>query len=227
MKRHTLLLAAVIGLGCLISTVAPIAPVAYASENSETAKTEPAAVFVRDLAARALAITEESEASAEEQDKQFRALLHDGFDIPAIGAFVVGRYWRKAEEEDKKRFLELFEEMIITTYASQLTEFSSEDVTVLDTRAEGDTITAVLTEVQREGQETMRVDWKVRDAKADPRIVDVMVEGVSMAVTQRSEYGSVMRSMGGLPGLNKALEKKIAMAKKKKQAQTQQTSAAN
>jgi phospholipid transport system substrate-binding protein len=54
------------------------------------------------------------------------------------------------------------------------------------------------------------VDWRVRKADGRFKIVDVHVEGVSMALTEREEFGSVIQRKGGVAGLNKALEEKFA-----------------
>lgn len=171
--------------------------------------------FVRDLAAKADGVAKRVKDDPTTRDSAFRSLLKEGFDVEGIGQFVLGRHWKSATEDERKRFMALFEKMIVDSYASRLTDYASEQVEIKGTRPEADGTTAVLTEIKRDGQPPVRLDWKVKAPDKDARIIDVNVEGVSLAVTQRSDFASVIRSAGSVSGLNDALEKKLAAPTKK------------
>lgn len=169
--------------------------------------------FILGLADQAISIVQETEEATDDRRERFRTLLVDGFDVKAIGQFVTGRFWKRASGEERERFLSLFEDMILDTYASRLTDYSGERVEVKSVRDEQDESETVLTEVVGpSGGAPVRVDWRVDRSSGKPRVVDVVVEGVSMALTQRSEFDSVMKRNGGLSGLNAALERKMKRA---------------
>lgn len=174
-------------------------------------KAAEATAFVSDLADRvAAAAIKSQDAAADEIRADFKSLLDDGFDVPVIAQFVVGRYWRRSTEEERERFLELFQDMIVQTYTSQITSFGGEGISVVSTRVDNPKIAVVTTEIDRgDAAEPFELGWRVRTT-GEMRIIDVIVEGVSLAQTQRSEYASVMRNSGGLSGLNEALEKQLA-----------------
>ncbi len=169
----------------------------------------PAASFVSDLAKRVLAVAEDGNVPKAEMDNRYRSLLNEGFDIRNIGEFVLGRYRKKAEPEDVNRFMELFQDMIVTTYSRQFSDYKNAKFKAIGTRQDKVGHSIVEAQVLRDGKEPIRVDWKVKNADTNPKIIDVMVEGVSMSVTQRQEYASVMRAHGGVAGLNSILAKKL------------------
>ncbi|MEM6491810.1 MAG: ABC transporter substrate-binding protein [Pseudomonadota bacterium] len=167
--------------------------------------------FVSGLADRvAAAAMRGPDAPRDEVRADFRSMLEDGFDVPVIAQFVIGRYWRGAEEADRARFLELFESIIVETYSNQIASFSGTGISVADAERLNDKVVLVMTAIEREGSaEPFMLGWRVR-TEGEMRIIDVVVEGVSLVQTQRSEYASVMRSEGGLAGLNAALEEQLA-----------------
>lgn len=159
-----------------------------------------AEAFIQTMADRAMNsfVTIEDEVALE---KEFREILGDGFDVRAIGKWVLGRYWRRAEEAQKEEYLQLFEDFIIATYSSRFKTFSGEEiklkVTQSVTRNDNDAI--VRSEINRPGaSEPTIVDWRVKaDKDGVLKVVDVLIAGVSMSDTQRAEFQSVIRRNGG------------------------------
>ena len=168
--------------------------------------------FVQTLADRvgeaAVKIAEDPDADI---SADFQSILDDGFDVPVIAQFVIGRNWRRAEDAERDRFLALFNRMVVQTYATQIASFGGRDVAVTETRIDNPKIAVVTTEIDRGDAEPFRLGWRVRTTD-EMKIIDVIVEGVSLAQTQRSEYASVMRNSGGLKGLNDKLEEQLAKA---------------
>ena len=117
--------------------------------------------------------------------------------IPTIGRFVLGRYWRTASREQQQEYLELFENMVVETYARRFTEYSGETFRVLGSRGEGEGDTMVQSQIVRPAGPPIQVAWRVRERNGQFRIIDVSIEGVSMAVTQRNEFGAVIQRNGG------------------------------
>jgi phospholipid transport system substrate-binding protein len=135
----------------------------------------------------------ESEAIAE-----FSRLFRLGFDIPTIARFVLGRYWNVATPEQRRDYVDLFESMIIETYARRFDDYSGERFQIAGVREETESDTIVITDVLQPGNpEAVQVAWRLRHRDTGPQIIDVIIEGVSMGVTQRQEFASVIERAGG------------------------------
>jgi len=153
--------------------------------------------------------------SDQERANQFREILESKFNVPAIGKFVLGRYWKQATDEEKERFLELFKETTVSSYATRFKEYTSERLDILGSRQEPDGGVTVFTQIVRPKASPIPIDWKIFEKDGDVRIYDVILEGISMGITQRSEYASVIQKGGGQIGaINVALENKLVNPKK-------------
>ncbi len=142
---------------------------------------------------------------------KFKQLLNEGFDVPYIGRWVLGRYWNQASPQQQQEYQKLFEQLIVNTYANRFVEYSGETFKITGARPEGESDTMVMTQVIRPSGPPVAVDWRVRKRDAGYKIIDVVVEGVSMGVTQRQEFSSVIQSNGGrIDGLIQALRQKTA-----------------
>ena len=144
---------------------------------------------------------------------KFKELLNNGFDVPYIGRWVLGRHWNQASPQQQQEYQALFEQLIVKTYAERFVEYSGETFKITGSRPEGDTDTMVTTQVIRPNGPPVAVDWRVRKRDGGHKIIDVVVEGVSMGVTQRQEFSSVIQSNGGrIEGLIQALRQKTGQA---------------
>jgi len=183
----------------LLGGALPVAPASAADPAS----------FIQNLGDEALAQLA-GDVTPEQRDANFRRLFNDNFDVPAIGRFVLGRYWNSATPAERAEFLKLFEDLIVQYYSGRFRDYSGETFKIGEVRADRPGFYTVhSTVVLPRSSEAVRVDWRVREIDGAYKIVDVMVEGVSMAVTQRAEFASVIQSRGGkLSGLLDALREK-------------------
>jgi phospholipid transport system substrate-binding protein len=188
--------------------------VGLAFGTAGTVRAEPAtdaAGFVNELVHQALKSIDNKQVTEQERTNHFRDLLSKDFDMPRIGRFVLGRYWNDASDQDKQQFQQLFQEYVVRAYAQRFGEYNGETVKIMGSRQESETSTLVQSQILRpNGAPPAKVDWRVRKGDTGFKIVDVDVEGVSMVLTQREEFGSVMQRAGGVPGLNKTLQEKLA-----------------
>src|SRR5437764_9071410 len=113
---------------------------------------------------------------------RFRELFRNDFDVPGIGQFVLGRYWRSASPQEQQEFLGLFQEYIVRAYSARLAEYAGEPFRVTGARQNGDE-TVVNSEIVRQSGNRIQVDWYLISAPGHYRITDVYVGGVSMKVT--------------------------------------------
>ena len=170
-----------------------------------------ASAFIQKLGTEAINSFANKNKPKPEALARFKELLNAGFDVPYIGRWVLGRYWNQASPQQQQEYQQLFEQLIVKTYAERFVEYSGETFKITGSRAEGDTDTMVTTQVVRPNGPPVAVDWRVRKRDGGHKIIDVVVEGVSMGVTQRQEFSSVIQSNGGrIDGLIQALRQKTS-----------------
>ena len=140
---------------------------------------------------------------------RFRELFQADFDVPGIARFVLGRYWRLAAPAQQQEFIRLFTDYIAVVYANRLAEYGGETLRVTGTHPAPDGELVASQIIRTNGQPPARVDWLLTPANGSYKITDVIFEGVSMAVTQRSEFASFIQRNGGqVQSLITALEQK-------------------
>lgn len=153
--------------------------------------------FIQTMGDETVAILQDKSASKQQRDERFRALLEKGFEMPAIGRFVIGRYWRIATPDQQKRYQEVFVEYVLATYSARLSNFNGQQFKISQSRPDQEGA-MVNSEIQpNPGSKGIRMDWRVRQTPKGLKIVDVLVEGVSMAITQRDEFSAVIASRNG------------------------------
>jgi phospholipid transport system substrate-binding protein len=168
--------------------------------------------FVASLGNQAIQVLGPSVSPAQ-RVARFRQLFQDDFDVPGIGQFVLGRYWRTASPEEQKEFLRLFQEYIVQAYAARLGEYGGEPFRVTGSRPSGDE-TVVSSVIERPNAGRVQVDWYLITRGGAPKITDVYVGGVSMKVTQRDEFSSVIQRNGGrVDALLAQLRQRLAAAR--------------
>lgn len=147
------------------------------------------------------------------RQERFRQLFHADFDCPGIARFVLGRYWRDASEAEQQDFVKLFEDYVVFVYTARLSNFGGQDFKVRGSRSDGDGI-MVSTDIFSPGSASpLKIDWRLVSENGIYKINDVIVEGVSMLVTQRSEFASVVQRNGGqIRGLLAMMREKNASA---------------
>ena len=193
----TVAIAALIGLG------APRPAVAGGPDDP--------AVFVREFSDQAIGVLSDRSLSGEQRQQAFRDLLTAGFDVKAISRFVLGRYWRRATEIQRAEFTGLFEDLIVATYSRKFSDYSGQTLKVEAIREENKKMAAVASRILRQDGEPIRIDWRLLRRGESWRIVDVVVEGMSMVLSQRSEYAAVIKGDGGkIEGLLTRLREKTA-----------------
>ncbi|MEE2661494.1 MAG: ABC transporter substrate-binding protein [Pseudomonadota bacterium] len=169
----------------------------------------PAETFVTEMGNKAFASLSEKGLSSNERKTRFHALLRNVFDMPQIARFTLGRYWRIASNEEKTEFTELFERFFVQAYSNRFRDLSGKKFLVTQSRKISTSQSLVLSEIIIPGKPSIKVNWRVRSKGINYKVIDVVVEGISMSVTQRDEFVSVIRQTGGrISGLLRALRRK-------------------
>ena len=182
-------------IAALVAAGLPPGP-ARADEFSDGAKK-----FIEILTSDAISMLTVENISKNERSDRFRRLMNENFAIKGIAKFVLGRHWRKANESEKKEYLQLFEDLLVATYADRFAKYSGEKLLVNESevRGKGDALVHTIM-ILVDGAKPLKVAWRVRGKSGIYKIVDIMVEGISMVVTQKSEFASFIKKNGGSLG---------------------------
>lgn len=162
-----------------------------------TQDTQGAQTFISGMAQQAIDFLADQSISREQKAQEFKKLLSSSFDMKTIGRFALGRYWKAATPAQQSEYQALFEKMVVQVYSERFKDYEGQKLTVESSAPEGEKDVLVTSYIVPESGPKVRVDWRVRNKDGRHRIVDIIVEGVSMAVTQRSEFASVIQAGGG------------------------------
>ncbi|NFV80884.1 MlaC/ttg2D family ABC transporter substrate-binding protein [Magnetospirillum aberrantis] len=195
----------------LIGLVAAVVSTFAVSLPARAEMETEARAFIQKLADTAMNNVAVKGISNEDRANRFRTLFVDTFDLPEIGKLVLARHWRVATPEQQQEFLRLFEDIQVYTWTRRFKDYSGETLEILGVQPESGGDFLVDSRMLREKLEPIAVSWRVRREGDVFKVLDIKVEGASMALTHRSEYGSVIQSAGGrVDGLLQALRKKVA-----------------
>lgn len=152
-----------------------------------------------------------SNASPQEKNEIFRKLFSENLDLDFIGRYVLGRYWRTASASQKKEFINLYREFNVITWSKRFDEFKGKKFVFSGTSsASNPNQIFVNTKVPMEEGNPVSVKWRVYDHNNKLKIIDIIIENVSLAQTARNEYTAfIAKSPKGLEGLLENLREKI------------------
>ena len=181
------------------------------SRANAAAPGEEAEAFIHKLATTGVAMMEKKDISHAERDREFHRIVREGFALEAVGRFVVGRHWRRMTKDQQAEYQELFAEWLLKSYASRLGGFDGQTLEVLNSielqNRKQDVVVRTRV-VQTNGQPPTVADWRIRKFKGEPKIIDIIIEGVSMAAAQKSEFEAVIRKVG-VEGLMENLRSRL------------------
>ncbi len=177
----------------------------------EAAFADGAKKFIQNLTVDAINSLAVADIEKTERRERFRRLMLDKFAFKGIAKWVLGRYWRRASADERKEFMTLFEELMVITYADRFETYSGEKIEIGKAEIRNSKDALVHSKLIRgENTEPVDVIWRVRRTDEMFKIVDVMVEGLSMGLTQQKEFSSVIRQNGGkVNGLLVELRKRL------------------
>ena len=162
---------------------------------SATTKTG-AIQHIQVLGERAFGAVQRSDMSLEDREVILADILSRGFALPLIARFVLGRYWRKATPDQRDSYVDLFGKFVIKSYSRHIGGFAGSSFDIVGAKAIGKSDFLVTTNLRRKSGPSFRAGWRVRLIDGKYKIIDVMIEGISMAVSQRQEFASVLKRDG-------------------------------
>lgn len=128
---------------------------------------------------------------------EFERILARYADMPAVAASVLGQPWRGLTDAQKQAFVAAFQGYLARKYGRQFNEYRNARIAVSGARDAGNAGVLVQTVVLRPGQEDIGVDWQISDRSGSARVVNLIIEGVSMLANERAELGAMLDAQGG------------------------------
>lgn len=154
-----------------------------------------AAAFVRSLADDLLKVLSSNTTGAELR-QEVSDLIARATDIDLIGRLVLGRAVRTASPAQLGEYQRLFSDYVLRSTVERLEQYDGNSYEVTGARQVSDTDALVDTNIARPGSPPLRVVWRLRETEGQFAIIDVVVEGISLVVTQRDEFASVIQRNG-------------------------------
>ena len=149
--------------------------------------------YVMEMTTNAINTLTDKSISQNEKESQFGKLFDKNFDVSSISRFVLGKYWKQASLDQKKKFIKAFRNYVVKTYSSRFNEYSGEKLKLVNYENEKNPkIFLVHTILERQDAPVIKVDWRIGKKKDRFVILDIIIEGISLAITQRSEFVSVI-----------------------------------
>lgn len=149
-----------------------------------------AADFVKQTGDQLVAVVN-GPGSAQDKRQKLTQIIDQTVAVSEIAKFCLGRFWRQATPAQQQRYMNLFHEVLVTNITSKLGDYKGVAFTMGRTAPDGDNV-AVGTTVTRPNNPPTDVRWVITNAGSAPKIIDVIAEGTSLRLTQRSDYASYL-----------------------------------
>ena len=176
--------------------------------NSQVYSIEPD-VFVQSTVNRASQILSKN-ISKEEKMTQLEIIAKETVDIIGIGYYSLGPKRKELDENQKKKYVKLFEGYFLKSFSSRLAEYTNPEIDVKDKKLLNKNYTIVNSLLLGTSERPeVKIDWRIYTKEpSNPLIRDLIIEGLSLARTQKEEFNSILNSNNGdINALFKILEK--------------------
>jgi len=152
--------------------------------------------FIKDITNRAINDVINAKVSETEKKHNFEEIFKSALDLKFISRFVLGRNWRTASKEQQNEFIDTYSDFNIKFWSNRFDEFTGKKFEFVGTKAsKSKSQIFVNTQVPMENAEPAKVIWRVKLTKSgEYKIIDIIAEGVSLAMTARNEYASFIKA---------------------------------
>jgi len=177
---------------CLVLLFTYIAPLPVSADDKADAS-----AFIDNVGKQALGIISDKSKSKEQKNGELQQLFIANVDIDWIGKYVSGRYWRTASDAQKQQYMTNYKTFLVSHYTSNFAEYTNANfqvTRVMPADSGGDLVTM---HIKRPQAEDIVVDYTIKkDSSGAFKVYDIIVEGVSMITTQRSDFSSYIGQNG-------------------------------
>ena len=155
-------------------------------------------VFVQSTVNRASKLLSE-DISKEKKIEKLKSIARDTVDIQGIGFYTLGAVRKSLSDTDKSKYAELFEEYFLKSFSSRLAEYTNPEIDVFAKEVLNKNYTIVNSTLKATSERPeIKIDWRIYTKNPEkPLIRDLIIEGLSLARTQKEEFASVIESNNG------------------------------
>lgn len=179
-----------------------------AAGSPARAQAAEATAFIQQLGSQLVAVVNGPGTVAAKRAR-VEPLIEQAVDVEAIGRFCLGRFWRVSTPQQQQEFLRLFRQVLMSNIAGRLGD-QGIGFTLTNT-VERDGTASVGTVIRRPNQQPAQVQWVVSTQSGRPKIIDVIAEGTSLRLTQRSDYAAyITRNGNNVDALLQAMRQQVA-----------------
>ena len=178
-------------LSLLLISFIFISKVAYAS----TYNSDPE-IFIKELVSDAINKLSDKNTSEEDKKKFIESIAIENVDINALGLYTLGELRRSTDKNNLENYQQAFQKYFLKSLTSRLTDYSSNKFEIIDAEKKSSNYTNVRSKIiASDNQPEIKIDWRVYTKNPDkPLIRDLIVEGLSLARTQKEEFSSILNS---------------------------------
>jgi phospholipid transport system substrate-binding protein len=170
-----------------------------------------AADFVRRTADRLVAVVNGSASLADKRVKM-QDIINETVDVDGVARFCLGQFWNRATPDQQKTYTALFHVVLMNNITGNLGDYRGVSFEMGRAQRRGD-VYVVSTTVNRPNNPPAKVDWIISNDTGTSRIVDVVAEGTSLRLTQRSDYASYIAHNGNsVQALIDAMKQQVAQS---------------
>jgi phospholipid transport system substrate-binding protein len=152
--------------------------------------------FIDELVNDAIKILSDKNISIADKNKKIEIIALENVDINALGMYTLGQVRKSLDQETLKKYQNLFEKYFLKNLTSRLTDYSSQKFEVLGAEQKSEAYTIVESKISESpSQPEIKINWRVYTKDPEkPLIRDLIVEGLSLAKTQKEEFASILNS---------------------------------
>jgi phospholipid transport system substrate-binding protein len=177
----------------LLTVAVACTPALAAGARAATA-VEAAAAFIKTTGDRLVAVINSS-SSQSQRMSGLAPIIYNAVDVDGVARFCLGRFWSTATPQQQQQYLQLFREVLVGSIAARIGDYRGLTFSINRTIQQSDGI-LVVTTVTRPNNPPASLQWLVKDATTNPKIVDLIAEGTSLRITQRDDYSSFLAQHG-------------------------------
>ena len=185
---------------CAVILTAPFSTTAFAAPATPR-------MVVEKMANQVLDVLRGDSASTDDRRSKVEAIIYQHVDFKTLSRLVLARNWRKLNEPQKAEFMTHFKKHLSDTYGENVDNYRNENVEITSERKEKRGDVTVKSKIVRGGADDVLVDYRLRERDGEWRIIDVVIEGVSLVANFRSQFQDIM-SNGGVDRLLRLLREK-------------------
>jgi phospholipid transport system substrate-binding protein len=166
--------------------------------------------FIKQVTTQGIEEIINSDVSAAEKNERFAKLFNEYLDVAFIGRFVLGRYWKTATPTQRTDFIDVYRELNVQTWSKRFDEFKGKTF-IFNGTAPSNSAGQIFvnTTVPMDQGAPAKVVWRVNETNGKLKVIDIIIENVSLAITARNEYTTyIKKSANGVQGLIDDLRQK-------------------